>query len=504
MLFLVACLSLAWASYPAYGIEFGHSYGSHMVLQRGPERAMLYGYANVVGDTVTVYKDGAAVGTTKVQQSPVQGHVGYWDILLPEESAHGPFTITASSSDGNVTMNDVLYGDVWVCSGQSNMYFKMRQVNNSAEEIKNSISFTDIRMQLSNLKASETEVPEASLRQHWTKPTAGQIEDFSAVCFLFGRNLQSQLNVPIGLIETSWGGTPVEAWSSPDALAACTQTQGKRAVNSHTPSALWNAMIEPFLKTTIKGAIWYQGESNAGHAALYGCQFKAMITDWRQKFHNFTKGQTSLQFPFGFVQLAPNQHSSVVGGFPLLRWEQTHAVGYVPNPQLPNTFMAVAVDLPDYHSPYGTIHPRFKQDVAERLALGARAVAYGEQGVVYQGPFPTAYHLDNQHHALEITFDKGTAQMAFHNSTGFEICCAASASSKCLSWHNAQISNHTATMVTVAALCTHGQHVAGVRYLWHTSPCEFKMCPLYGTTNNLPVPPFIKTGGFASGTGIIG
>ncbi|XP_010076573.1 PREDICTED: sialate O-acetylesterase, partial [Pterocles gutturalis] len=172
-----------------------------------------------------------------------------------------------------------------------------------------------------------------------------------------------------------------------------------------TPSVLWNAMIHPLLNMTLRGIAWYQGESNAFlHTDRYNCSFPALAADWRRAFHAGSAGQTEPLLPFGFVQLSTYRWRSRDDAFPRLRWHQTADLGTVPNPKLPATFMAVTMDLGDKHSPYGSIHPRDKQNVAYRLHLGARAVAYGEKNLVFQGPSPTRAVLEVTKGQLNVPY----------------------------------------------------------------------------------------------------
>ncbi|XP_041361501.1 sialate O-acetylesterase-like isoform X2 [Gigantopelta aegis] len=462
-----------------------------MVLQRGPQRAVVWGTASTIGDVVTVTVSGHGHAT---------GHVandGTWKVKLPAITEHGPFTITAKSSEGHVTLTDVLFGDVWVCSGQSNMGFSLNHVINASQEIATASKFHNIRIFRATTVQSPTPLQDLkSVSTHWSLPNSNSLPHFSAVCWLYAEYLYPHVNHPIGLVDTAWGGTPVEAWSSPDALGACAAKQ-KRGPGGH--SVLWNAMINPFLHMTIYGAIWYQGESNAGHPDAYACQFPAMIRDWRKKFHDASLRETHQNFPFGFVQIAANAHNlHNVGGFPPLRWAQTAKVGHVPNHKMPNTFMAVALDLPDFHSPYGTIHPRYKQDVCHRLVLGALAVAYHRKNIEYQGPFPSAFTEDKSKHHLTIEYDNGRTPIEVRDTkNGFDICCSAHATT-CGAhdhWLVAPVTHSDTSSVTLSTSgCT--QHVVGLRYEWRTSPCEFKKCAIYGRDNDLPAPPFIRTTAF--------
>lgn len=318
---------------------------------------------------------------------------------------------------------------------------------------------------------------------------------FSAVCLLYGMELSPHINRPIGLVETAWGGTPIEAWSSPDAIANCTHKQ-KRGPRDH--SVLWNAMVYPILKMTIFGTIWYQGEANIRHPDDYVCQFSTMIDEWRSKFNAASHHQTNRHFPFGFVQLAANANTTLHTGFPDLRWSQTANYGYVPNPRLSNVFMAVAMDLPDFNSTSGTIHPRDKQDVAQRLALAGRAVAYGESNLDYQGPIPSDYTMAG--HTLVIEFDHGNSAIEVRSNHGFEICCGHAPHDTCTynAWTAALIVAHDQSTVSINTAGCHGSKplVTAVRYAWEMSPCPFKMCAIYDKNNDLPAAPFVKHGPF--------
>ncbi|ESO83283.1 hypothetical protein LOTGIDRAFT_133687, partial [Lottia gigantea] len=469
-------------------LRFAKSYGDHMVLQRGPQRAVIWGFADKNGETITAQIVGHGGPVTNKTAN------GQWKLKLPAMTAEGPFTIEVSShSEGKLTLHDVLFGDVWICSGQSNMGYQFGAVNNSAYELQKALKFTKVR--IFHVQDVESPTPLTDIKKvqtPWTVPTTSKIftlYTFSAVCFLFGEYVNTHRKYPIGLIESAWGGTPIEAWTSPGALAKCPVKTGKR--NPHSHSVLWNAMINPLLAMTIYGAIWYQGESNSGHPERYVCQQPAMVNDWRQQFHHGSLGETSDKFPFGVVQLAANKHDfNRIGGFPGLRFSQTGNVGYVPNTKLPHTFMAVAMDLPDFNSPRGTIHPRFKQDVGERLGLASLAVAYGQKGLNYQGPFPTSFN----NHSGTVFF----IRTIHKNRASFKICCSTS-KTDCGSndqWVAAPITHHQGASVTLNTSGCHGKHMVGLRYAWRESPCLFKKCAIYGRDNDLPGPSFIRNKAF--------
>lgn len=501
--------------------SFASYYGDHMVLQGSPRKAVVWGYVpgDMMSDHVLVILEpGSQTYSAEVTEELT------WAVKIGPVEAGGPYNITAQYGDAVLTLEDVLFGDVWICSGQSNMQFSMSQVFNSSEELADTVNYPDLRVFVVNDKTSDTpltDFPDDGITLPWSKPSpktigGGDFHYFSAVCWLYGKYLYQQLKKPLGLLETSWGGTPVEAWSSADALKKC----GLKDLKQKSPSdlqldllrgpqeymVLWNAMVNPLLNLSIYGAIWYQGENNAHlNMNLYNCTFPAMIDDWRKKFSS--SGDTSQLFPFGFVQLAGNSPDySVATGFPDIRWHQTADYGYAPNHRQRNVFMAVAMDLPDFTSPYGSVHPRDKQDVAARLVLGGLAVAYN-QNISFQGPYPLRVIISHSEEPynytqIEIEYSMSLEQRWFD---GFEICCAYQDPPRCepgRSWWlpTATMKAYQQDNVTLsyAIECTM-QNVVGVRYAWRESPCQFKACAIYGADNGLPMPPFIYSGEAFSG-----
>ncbi|KAI9537209.1 hypothetical protein NQZ68_027243 [Dissostichus eleginoides] len=198
-------------------------------------------------------------------------------------------------------------------------------------------------------------------------------------------------------------------------------------------------------------------------------------------------GQSNMVF-----QLSTWKKESKSDAFPNIRWHQTADTGFVPNPRMQNTFMAVAMDLPDERSPYNPIHPRDKQDVAFRLSLGARAVAYGEQDVAFRGPFPSQILSTPKY--LEVTYDQEVSVTPSENI--FEICCSESESpwDPKAHWVPAPIMQWGPTTVQLStSLCSPTEQVAALRYAWRDWPCDFKACPIYSASKILPAPPFIST-----------
>ncbi|KAK2846979.1 hypothetical protein Q5P01_009978 [Channa striata] len=482
----ISVLLLAYLHNCDGSLLFASYYQDHMVLQKSPERAVLWGYGPEDARVLV-----SVSGPTHQETSPVSVTNGIWRITLDPVDAGGPYNVTAAAQNSSATLTDVLFGDVWLCGGQSNMRFTISQVFNASEELALAPKYPHVRTFVAALKLSETELTDLiQVELPWSVPTARNLAGFSAVCWLFGRYLYENLKYPIGLVESCWGGTPVEAWSSSRALQQCGLETTTDSPQSN--SVLWNAMIHPLLNMTLKGAIWYQGETNADyHQDKYNCSFPAMIDDWRMAFHQGSGSQTAMDFPFGFVQLSTYKKGSTDDGFPNIRWHQTADVGFVPNHRMRRTFMAVAMDLPDKTSPYGTIHPRDKQDVAYRLTLGARAVAYNEKAVLFLGPFLSQILCTEMY--VNISYDQEVSVMPSKDI--FEICCSkikAPCGPKSL-WFPAPIIQWDQTTIQLSAsMCPPATEVAALRYAWKDWPCDFKACPVYSGSKILPAPPFIS------------
>ncbi|XP_053449073.1 sialate O-acetylesterase isoform X2 [Nycticebus coucang] len=481
--------------------RFASYINNYMVLQKEPAGAVIWGFG-LTGATVTVTLWRGRETIMKKVTSVKDGDT--WMVVLDPMKPGGPFKMMAQQVLGRMnftqTVHDVLFGDVWLCSGQSNMQMTVLQILNASRELSNTAAYQSVRIFSVSLLQAEQELKDlAAVDLQWSKPNSenlghGYFRYMSAVCWLFGRQLYDTLQYPIGLISSTWSGTPIEAWSSGRSLKACDiHTQGYVPRDSVTGpfehSVLWNSMIYPLHNMTLKGVIWYQGEANMNYNTdLYNCTFPALIEDWRHTFHLGSQGQTQLFFPFGFVQL-----SSVLfednpdGGFPQIRWHQTADLGYVPNLKMPNTFMAVAMDLGDKDSPFGSIHPRDKQTVAYRLHLGARAVAYGEKDLIFQGPLPEKVELSdrgllNLTYSLEIKVQKQDKKI-------FEISCCSDQKCK---WLPAPMNTFSTQSLTLSVNSCHGT-VSAVRYAWTPWPCEYKQCPLYHPGSSLPAPPFVAS-----------
>jgi sialate O-acetylesterase len=386
-------------------VQLPNLFSDHAVLQRDrPVRVWGWGQA---GENVTVRFHGQTV-------SAQTDAFGNWEAWLRPEPAGGPYTLAVSgdATTAPLERKDILVGDVWLASGQSNMEFPLAGFTGAPlkDGEKEIAAANQPRIRLLLQKKATSDVPLAEASDPWTECTPDTARHFSAVAYFFGREISERENVPIGLIDTTWGGTPAHSWISPKALAAANltsvfedggiiaQEQGRanqikayyaredaalqaagkpvathpRVTTDHggawVPGTLFNAMIAPYTRFTIKGALWYQGEtdSDARRAPYYVRVFPTLISDWRQQW-----GEGD--FPFFFVQIS--SFNSPAPGWPVVRDAQRRTLS------LRHTGMAVTVDV----GTPGNVHPPDKQTVGHRLALAARATVYGEK-VEYSSP----------------------------------------------------------------------------------------------------------------------
>ncbi|CAF0737628.1 unnamed protein product [Adineta ricciae] len=491
--------------------RFANYIQDHMVLQRAPQRAVIWGFGDASKLTTLRMKNQIYTTVSRSESANDLGE-SIWSVTLDPVSDEGPYDIHVSQPLANgtlvtIVLHDVLFGDVWICSGQSNMQMAVTDIFNATEEINTAGNYPKIRVFTAALKPSDTPIEELlGIVENWSVASAQSIGGpsftyMSAVCWLYGRHIHEALGGrPIGLIATSWGGTAIELWMPPQALQECgisanekvpLQPEGKSTeMISLSNSNLFNAMIYPFTRMVVYGSIWYQGEANAGYNTdKYNCTFAKMIESWRQTWNQRTNGITDVQFPFGFVQLSTwTNTSTTVGNFPIIRWHQTFDVGYVPNKVVPKVFMAVALDLRD--DPNG-IHPRTKHDVGYRLSRAGLSVAYNQQ-VEYQGPIVSSVVYTSGSKTVNITYT-GVQNIELRNPNGFEVCCQGSSCAQD-GWEAASIASKDGLtiVVTVSPTCV-GKQLYGIRYLWHETPCPFKEAALYSYTDpNLPSPPYMK------------
>jgi sialate O-acetylesterase len=357
----------------------------------------------------------------------VANSTGDWKVTVDTpQGSERAYSITISASN-KIVLNNILIGEVWICSGQSNMYFPVGKeegtwktgVKNYEEEIVKA-NFPNIRLFTVLTNASPKPLDDVVGR--WTACSPETIKTFSAVAYFYGRELYQKLKIPIGLISTSWGGTKAEAWTSQNVLednpefltileedakneklyqekletyylnlrnekkannnTLKTELKKPKKEANKTSYVLYNAMLHPLIDYTMKGVIWYQGESNSGKAQLYQTLFPAMVKNWRD---DWKQGD----FPFYYVQITHHK-----GQTPEIREAQLLSLKTIPN-----SGMAVTTDVGDANN----IHPIDKQTVGHRLALIALAKTYNEERLLYSGPIYD--HMKISKDKIQLFFD---------------------------------------------------------------------------------------------------
>ena len=356
--------------------------GSHMVLQQRSV-VTLWGWA-APAETVTI---SVSWSTNTFQTTASNG--ARWSTQVPTPEAGGPHTIRIRGGN-EVVLDDVLIGEVWLCSGQSNMEWSGE--HGLLQSKQESPRATNSLIRFFHVPKSTATAPQDQLSARWVVCTPEEMLRFSAIGYFFGKRLNEHLGAPIGLINSSWGGTPAEVWtprntveSDPELKAASLQLK-PAAWWPHEPGMAYNAMIHPLIPFRIGGVIWYQGESNVSTHGSYRRLFTRMIEAWRAAWN--------AELPFYFVQIAPHTYGDDHIRAALLREAQTEAASH------PKTGMVVISDLVDNVK---DIHPQSKREVAERLALYALADTYGITGLHYRSPQYRSHQIEGG--SVRIQFD---------------------------------------------------------------------------------------------------
>ncbi|WP_432798564.1 sialate O-acetylesterase [Poriferisphaera sp. WC338] len=465
----------------AEGLRLPAMISDHAVMQADKPIA-IWGWGEA-GKKVSV-KLGDQVGETVV------GDDGKWQLKLGVMKAGGPYRLEVSSAGESIWVKDVLIGEVWLCGGQSNMEWRLHESEGGKEAIKNSAD-GEMRYFLVTKRVSRKPVEEVEGEWKVISPeTAGGI---SGVGYYFGKELREHVGEPVGLVNSNWGGTRVEAWTSEESLKANVAGQQILKANAswealseakleqytkaiaeyevkrinaeptdrrpwvplelqrrHYGSNLYNGMIHGVSQYTMRGAIWYQGESNAGRAEQYIELFPLLIEDWREQW-----GQDA--FAFGFVQLA-NYYEKQKEPVQAATWPELREAQLLTLKRVPDTGMAVITDIGEAKD----IHPRNKKDVGIRLSLWARATQYGEKELVYSGPIYADHAIEGDQ--IRIKFDHvGDGLMASDGSElrGFAI----AGEDKKFVWAEAVIQGKS-VVVSAAGV----KKPVSVRYNWANNP----------------------------------
>ncbi|KAF4532323.1 hypothetical protein B566_EDAN003626 [Ephemera danica] len=348
----LAFFAVLFCAAPAFAqFRLANIYADQMVLQMAPKSTQIWGFGTA-GTSVSVSVNGQQVGAT-VDAG------GTWRVRLAPENAGGPYTLTATHSTDSVSIN-VWFGDVWVCSGQSNMEMSISQMMDPTGETNKALTYTNIRlMQVTNTFSNSEQVELSGISTPWSATSNQNVPGFSALCLMFGERLSDSLgnSRPIGLIDTTWGGTRIEAWSSDRVTTIC-NTPGNPGTDPNADHNLWNSMVYPLTMMAVRGAIWYQGESNTGYNQdYYSCHMQEMVNDWRNTFVDGAvpvPSEGNLAYPFGIVQIGPYSGGGN-SGYGFLRWHQSADQGTLPNSFISEGFMAAAYDTTDPGSPSGDL-----------------------------------------------------------------------------------------------------------------------------------------------------
>jgi len=384
-------------------VSLNSLFSDHMIVQKGAA-VPVWGTAGE-GEKVTVRFNGQTVSTVATK--------GKWMIRLsPMDYQLTPLTMKVSGIN-TIIINDILVGEIWLCSGQSNMERQLgprppQPLITDWEKERDAANYPLIREYYVPLKYSDSKTADA--QSSWTVCSPKTVPDFSAIGYLFAKNLFLQLKVPVGILFSAFGGTPAEDWTSETALKSNPKLKELVAdydkpttawkPTGKTMNGLYNGMIYPLLPYALKGVVWYQGESNNDRPSLYETILTTLITNWRQDFHQG-------DIPFLIVQIAPHKEMC-----PELRESQ-----FLVSQKVPHTALIVTTDCGDAEN----IHPPHKQPVGERLAIAARALAYNEK-IEYAGPVYRSFTIVNDEVIINFShIGKGMTTKQNDELKGFTI-----------------------------------------------------------------------------------
>lgn len=371
-------------------------FSDHMVLQQ-KSAVKIWGQAEPGQKLVLTFID---------KQTTLQANaVGQWSTLIRTPEAGGPFELEIADQSGEpkVVFTDVMVGEVWICSGQSNMEWPLTGVLNPETEIEQARNYPNLRLFTVDHSPSPQPLEDFINVTPWSVCTPEAVKSFSAAAYFFGRELSKELgDIPVGLINSSWGGTRCEAWTSRDAMDDVEDLapllrywdENDDTASQHRPANLFNGMIAPLTQFEIRGAIWYQGEANHGRGHQYATLFPTMIEDWRTAFGVG-------DFPFYFVQLAPFRYKNQPASALAEIWDAQLKTLKSVN----NTGMVVTTDIGNIDN----IHPANKQEVGRRLALIALANIYqdqlpnGKQDLIASGPIYES--MSTNQDQIRLTFE---------------------------------------------------------------------------------------------------
>lgn len=365
---------------PLQAVSLPAVFNDHMVLQQKSE-VLIWGWGKPNEEiAVTASWDRQTIRTKVSNQ-------GQWQLYINTPAAGGPHTLEVKGYN-TIVLQDVLVGEVWFCSGQSNMEWSARAGIDGAEQAIAEANYPNIRF--FSVEHRTANYPQLDLAGTWVASTPESMIDFSAVAYFFGKELQKELDVPVGLINSSWGGTPAEIWINPEVIAADKELALSATKHAEVPwgpiepGRAYHAMVAPLISFRIAGALWYQGESNTADPQMYAKVLPTLINNWRNKW--------GYEFPFYYVQIAPYQYGRPNEGV-LLRDAQRKSM------QVPNTGMVVISDIGNTED----IHPTNKHDVGKRLAGWALNRTYGREDIPCSGPLYSG--MKKEGNKIRLHFD---------------------------------------------------------------------------------------------------
>jgi len=406
---LAACLLLFVQSINAE-VKLPAIVSSNMVLQRNTT-VVIWGWADAK-EKITIE---ASWLEKPVKLSADQQ--GAWRTELRTTGSKAPQSMNIKSSSSDISLENILFGEVWICSGQSNMQQPLNgydgQPTFGAAEAIIKADNPNLRLFTVDRVGSKTPLQDVEKYTAWQAASPGNVADFSAVAYFFGQQLQEILDVPVGMIHTSWGGSSVQAWISREVISDYQEADLDEVDISertnHIPTALYNAMIHPLIPYTFQGALWYQGESNRLEPDKYRDLFPAMVRDWRNRWGIG-------DFPFYFVQIAPYWYNNLdafssADNSALIRECQLECADLIPN-----SGIAITMDIGDQWC----IHPPKKKEVADRLLFNALNQTYGFKAV--DGKSPVFDSLVVQDSLILLSFSNAeNGLFAYGDLSGFEI-----------------------------------------------------------------------------------
>eukprot|EP01083_Nonionella_stella_P042145 114030_1 len=505
--------------------RFGNTQGSNMVLQQQPYKSQIWGFGDA---NARVHLELIHESNHTVVQSldNITNNDNRWLIQLdPMITSNATYCIKVSCSASNETiqLNNILFGDVILCSGQSNMQFTVDSVINASTYVQEANNYPFIRVftTQNNLMSStpQTELP--AIHQPWSVANnksigCGNWTCFSAVCWFTALNIYNKYKHPLGLISTTYSGSPIRCWMPYNSSTKCNEPDptSKSANVSFEASYCWNAMIAPFLTTTIRTVLWYQGEQDTKQHPFdyqYATCFPIMIDQWRYYWNMHSN--TDALFPFGFVQLSVflddthnvtcnNNDSVSCVGAAVVRLGQLANYSYVPNERMINTYVATAIDLGDPYAPFraplGAVHPRYKVQIGERLANASFNVVYGEHAQYFGGPYAQKVTYDKVNKFVSIAFgNMGNEGILIKHNGGFEFYDAN------VGWFNSFediqangiVGPQYRVQINIPTNMTHiVENITRIRYNHFDAPClpydGIYNCALYDKQHSLPVFPF--------------